>query len=143
LWVHICQDLLAAADTGMLIFEPDPKQEGVLDHTEDAVDAPGKDDDLVPSLPQELAPPAMPALRLGSCLCLLALPPRGRGEGEHQQGERDMHPHRPCRLLLRTVQTPLLFAFLYSTSQLDYGHQSHQRTAGGWTEACVLKATGS
>ena len=43
------------------IFELDPQQQGVLSQMKNVVITLSKDDDLVPGLLQELAPPALPA----------------------------------------------------------------------------------
>ena len=39
---------------------------------------------------------------------LLTLQPVRRRQGEHQQGEQDVHAHRPRGFLGRMLQTPLL-----------------------------------
>jgi len=57
----------------------------------DAVAVLSKDNHLVPHLLQEPKPPAD---RLTRGAFLLTLQPVRRGQGEQQQGEHDMDPHR-------------------------------------------------
>ncbi len=78
----------------------------------DAVSPLGKDDDLIPRLPEDLAPPALPLRRLTLCVGLLTLPTIGGRHRKQQQGEYDVHAHGPRRFLGRMLQTPLLCTVL-------------------------------
>jgi hypothetical protein len=114
----LSQDVLTCADVWQHIRELNPHQQGVLGQRKDAVIALGEDDHLLPGLLLELAPPALPADGLSPTLLLLARPPGRRRQGEHQQGQQDVHPHGPRGFLGRTFQTPLWLALL-DTALLD------------------------
>jgi hypothetical protein len=85
---------------------------------QDAVAVLSTDDDHVPGLLQELAPPALPTDGISSRFHVLARQPIRRGEGEHQPGQQDVHAHRPRGFLGRMRQTPLLLPFFH-TAILD------------------------
>ena len=72
----------------------------------DAVVPFGKDEHLVAGLLQEPASPALPADRLSALGRAFTLQTVCRGQGEHQQGEHDMHPHGPGVVLRRMPQVP-------------------------------------
>src|SRR4029453_451593 len=84
----------------------------------DAVPALSKHDDLVPSLLEELPPPALPTHWLSSQLGLLTAQPVGRRQGKQQEGEHDMDPYRSARFLRLMAQVPLLLG-LFDTTVLD------------------------
>lgn len=103
-----CENCLARTDAWRHILELDPQQEGEFGHRKDAVAVLGKDDDLVPVLCQELAPPALPAEGLPPGVGLLALQPVSGRQGEQQQGKHDVHAHRSRGFFGWMLQTPLL-----------------------------------
>jgi hypothetical protein len=87
----------------------------------DPVVGPGNDDHHVSSLLQELAPPALPAHRLSAGVLWLTWPPIRCGQGEQQQGDHDVHAHRPRGFLGRRFHAPrrltvLDIAMLYETA---------------------------
>src|SRR6266850_4576503 len=100
------QDLLRCADPWGHICELDPQQEGEFGHWKDAVEPLGKDDDLVPVLLEELPAPALPPDRV--CPGVVWLTPQaiGGSQGEHQQGEHDMHPDGALCFLRWMLQVP-------------------------------------
>jgi hypothetical protein len=68
-----------------------------------------KYEDRVPSLAEELV---LPAHRLSPSSSLRTLEPVRGGEGEHEQGEHPLHPHRPVGFLRLMAQLSLLPRFL-------------------------------
>ena len=108
------QDLMRCADAWRHIFELDPQQEGECGHRKDAVAPLGTHHNLVPVLLEELPAPALPANRLTPRGLLLTRQPVGGRQGTHQQGEEDVHAHRPRAFLGRMLQTPWLRVFLES-----------------------------
>src|SRR5262245_36734331 len=78
----------------------------------DAVEALCKDNDLVPSLLEELTAPALPADGLAPGFLLLTLPPVGGCQGEQQHGEQDVDAYRPPGFLRGMLQIPRLLGFL-------------------------------
>ena len=106
------QHFLECPDAWRHIFELDPHQQGEFGDRKDTVPALSKDDDLVPGLLQELAPPPLPTHRFSSQLCLLTLQPVGRRQGKHQEGEQDMDLYRSLRFLGWMAQLLLLFRLL-------------------------------
>src|SRR6266511_1954806 len=106
------QNFLGCPDAWRHVLQLDPYQQGECRDRREAVPALGKYDDLVPSLFQELASPALPAHRLTPYGFLLTLQPIGGPQRKHQQSEEDMHPHRPRAFLGGMAQVPLLLGFL-------------------------------
>jgi hypothetical protein len=72
----------------------------------------GKDDAQIPRVLEKLAALALPDDGFSPGVLLLTLAPIGGRQGEHQQGEQDVHAHRACRVLGRMLQTPLVLALL-------------------------------
>ncbi len=106
------QDLLMCPNTWGHILELDPQQEDEFGQRNDAVVALGTHDDLVPVLLAELAPPALPAHRLRPGFNGFRPQPRGRRQPEQEQGQHDVNPHGPRRVLGRMAQAPWLWACL-------------------------------
>jgi hypothetical protein len=84
----------------------------------DALAILGKDDDVVSSLFQDLAPPALPTDRVLPHVGMLTLQAVRCPQGAHQYSEDEVHAHRPRRFLGRMLEAPLLLA-LFDTAMLD------------------------
>jgi hypothetical protein len=101
------QHCLECPDAWRHVVELDPNQQGEFGDMKATVPALSKDDDLVPALLQERAPPPLPTHRLSAPLCWLTRQPVGRGQGKHHAGEQDLDLYRAPRFLGWMAQIPL------------------------------------
>ena len=77
------QYFLECPDAWRHVLKLDPYQQSEFSDMKNTVPAASKDDDLVPGLLQELAPPPLPTHRLSLQLCLLTRQPVRRRQGKH------------------------------------------------------------
>src|SRR2546430_2421239 len=93
----------------------------------------GKDDDLLPRLLEELAPPALPAHRFPAQGLPLTLQPiRGR-QREQQHGEHHMYPHRPFVFLGGWPSSHCCFAALIQQFSMRLRSSSSSNTRKGFS----------
>jgi hypothetical protein len=90
----------------------------VFSHMKEAISTLGKDDHLISGLLDDWAPPAQPTHGLAAHRLLFTLQAIRDGQGAHEQGEDDMHPHCPLGFLRRMLQLPLLLGF-FDAAVLD------------------------
>jgi hypothetical protein len=101
---------MAGADAWLPIFELNADEERGFCDMKNPISALCKHNHLLPRLLQELAAPVLPAHRLPTHSLALALQPIVGGQGKHQQGEQDTHPHRSLGYLQGMAQVLLLLS---------------------------------